>query len=82
MAGLYNPWTSVQNGSSELRSLRRWKDCIILGLRFRTDPMHFVHQEGGRIASSLDFKSTRDPKTSLSLYCGLQVVAATDDAFD
>ena len=44
--------------------------------------MHFVHREGGRIASSLDFKSTRDPKTSLSLYYGLQVGTADDDVSD
>ena len=44
--------------------------------------MNFGHREGDRIASSLDFKSKRDPKTSLSLYCGLQVVADDDDASD
>ena len=72
----------VQNGSGELRSSRRWQDCIILGLQFRTDTVNFSHQEGGRIASSLDFKSKRDPKTSLSLYCGLQVVVDDDDVSD
>ena len=36
----------------------------------------------GGIASSLDFKSKSDPNTSLSLYCGLQVVAADDDVSD
>ena len=82
MAGLYHPWTSVHNGSSELQSSRRWQDCIILGLRFRTDTVNFDHREGGRIKSSLDLKSKRDPKTSLSLYCDLQVVAADDDVSD
>ena len=46
------------------------------------DLVNFSHQEGGRIASSLDFKSKRDPKTSLSLYCDLQVVVVDDDASD
>ena len=45
------------------------------------DPVNFSHREGGRIASSLDFKSKRDPNTSLSLYCGLQAVADDDDVF-
>ena len=44
--------------------------------------MNFGHREGGRIASSLDFKSKRDPNTSLSLYCGLQVAATDDDVSD
>ena len=57
VARLYHPWTSVQNGSSELRSSRRRQDYIILGLRFRMDPMNFGHREGGRIVSSLDFGS-------------------------
>ena len=43
---------------------------------------NFGHRECGGIASSLDFKSKRDPKTSLSLYCGLQVVADDDDVSD
>ena len=46
---LYNPRTYVQNISGELWSSRRWQDCIILGIRFRTDPMNFGHREGGRI---------------------------------
>ena len=44
--------------------------------------MNFGHREGGRIASSLDFKSKRDPKTSLYLNCGLQVVVFVDDVSD
>ena len=46
------------------------------------DAVNFGHREGGRIASSMDFKSKRDPKTSLSLYCDLQVVADDDEVSD
>ena len=39
----------------------------------------FGCRECGGIVSSLDFKSKSDPKTFLSLSCGLQVVADDDD---
>ena len=42
----------------------------------------FGCQECGGIASSLVFKSKIDPKTSLSLNYGLQVVVDDDDVSD
>ena len=43
------------------------------------NPVTSVVENVGGIASSLDFKSKSDPKTFLSLSCGLQVVADDDD---
>ena len=89
VVGLYHPWTFVLNCIRWLRSLKMWKDCIILGLSPKVIgsdypiivSCDFGCRECGRIVSSPDLSPKVIQRLSSS-YCGLQVVAADDDVAD